>query len=50
MLAPSAMAMLTRRRTSSMAAAQRLAAPADGSNRPSMAKAWKPGVSPCSLT
>ena len=46
---PRAMAMLTRLRTSSMAA-RSASPPPVGSNSPSMAKAWYPGVSPCSLT
>ncbi len=46
---PRAMAMLTRRRTSSMASRSASPPPA-GSKSPSMAKAWYPGVSPCSLT
>ena len=49
MFDPRAMAMLTRRRTSSMASASAGPPPA-GSNSPSMANASKPGVSPCSLT
>ena len=49
MFEPSEMAMLTRRRTSSMAS-RNDAPPPDGEKRPSMAKALKPGVSPCSFT
>ena len=47
--APSSIAAQTRARTSSMAD-RRAAPPPATSNRPSMAKARKPGVLPSSLT